>query len=91
MKGMKYEAGREREGSCWKLWKNGYVRKILENSTCTGDIARRDAPFWSRLHPNTVLQIIRFVEFVTSHPDCPRFITYWFEAFRRYCQERGER
>jgi DtxR family Mn-dependent transcriptional regulator len=67
-----------------------YVRKFLEILLVPESIALKDAHILEhRLHPETILQIIRFVEFVTSYSDHPRFITYWFEKFRDYCQERS--
>jgi DtxR family Mn-dependent transcriptional regulator len=66
-----------------------YVRKFLEIILVPKDIALRDAHILEhRLHPKTLLQIIRFVEFVETHPDRPRSITYWFKKFKKFCEER---
>ncbi len=66
-----------------------YVRKFLEIILVPKNIALRDAHILEhRLHPRTLLQIIRFVEFVQSHPDRPRSIMYWFKKFKKYCEEK---
>ena len=68
-----------------------YVRKFLQILLVPMDIASKDAHILEhRLHPETILQIIRFVEFVGTHPDYPRFIKNWFERFREYCQEKDK-
>ena len=67
-----------------------YVRKFLEIILVPENIALRDAHILEhRLHPKTVLQIIRFVEFVLTHSDRPRSIMYWFKKFRKYCEEKS--
>jgi DtxR family Mn-dependent transcriptional regulator len=66
-----------------------YVRRFLQILLVPNDVAARDAHIIEhRLHPKTLLQIIRFVEFISSHPEHPKFITYWFEKFKRYCEEK---
>ena len=64
-------------------------RRFLEIILVPEDIALKDAHILEhRLHPKTILQLTRFVEFITTHQERPRFITNWFEKFRKYCQEK---
>ena len=64
-------------------------RNFLEIILVPEDIALKDAHILEhRLHPKTILQLTRFVEFITTHKDRPRFITNWLEKFRKYCQEQ---
>ena len=65
------------------------VRKFLEMLFIPRDIALRDAHILEHgLHPKTILQLNRFIEFITTHQDRPRFVTSWFKKFREYCQEK---
>ncbi len=64
-------------------------RNFLEIILVPEDIALKDAHILEhRLHPKTILQFTRFVEFITTHKDRPRLITNWLEKFRSYCQEK---
>jgi len=65
-----------------------YVRRFLEMFLVPEDIVYRDAHILEHgLHPKTILQIIRFVEFIDKHRDRPRSITAWLRKFERYCKE----
>jgi len=66
-------------------------RRFLEIILVPEDVALGDAHVLEhRLHPKTILQFTRFVEFITSHPDHPRFIRRWIEEFKRYCDEKDK-
>jgi len=56
------------------------------------EIARKDAHILEHhLDPKTILQFSRFVEFITSALDHPRFISRWMELFKRYCEEEDRK
>ena len=64
-------------------------RRFLEIILVPKDIALRDAHVLEhRLHPKTILQFTRFVEFITSYADHPRFIGRWLEEFKKYCEKK---
>ena len=64
-------------------------RRFLEIILAPEDIALKDAHVLEhRLHPKTILQFHRFVDFITTHQERPRFVTNWFEKFKRYYQEQ---
>jgi len=66
-------------------------RKFLELILVPRDVALRDAHVLEhRLHPKTILQFTRFVEFITTYADHPRFIKRWIEGFKRYCDEKDK-
>lgn len=66
-------------------------RQFLELILVPKDVALRDAHILEhRLHPKTILQLTRFVEFIMSHPDHPRFIRKWQNEFKRYCEKKNE-
>jgi len=53
------------------------------------EVALRDAHILEhRLHPKTILQFTRFVEFITNYTDRPRFIRRWLEEFKKYCEKK---
>lgn len=63
--------------------------RFLEIILVPRDIALKDAHLLEhQLDSKTVLQFTRFVEFISSPPDHPRFIKRWLEQFRRYCEEK---
>ncbi|MFW6116981.1 MAG: metal-dependent transcriptional regulator [Thermoproteota archaeon] len=65
-------------------------RKFLEIILVPKEIALKDAHVLEhRLDPKTILQFTRFVEFVTSAPNRPRFVGRWLEHFKRYCEEEN--
>ena len=65
-------------------------RKFLEIILVPEDIALRDAHVLEHmLHPKTVLQFSRFVEFITGF-ERPRSIRRWREEFRKYCNRMRE-
>ena len=64
-------------------------RRFLEIILVPKDVALRDAHILEhRLHPKTILQFTRFVEFITSYADHPRFIKRWLEEFKKYCEKK---
>jgi len=66
-------------------------RKFLEIILVPKDVALKDAHILEhKLHPKTILQFTRFVEFITSHSDHPRFITKWLDEFKKYCEEKDK-
>jgi DtxR family Mn-dependent transcriptional regulator len=53
------------------------------------DLALKDAHILEHeLHPETILQFSRFVDFVTEHSDRPMFVKKWLTAFNIYCEQR---
>lgn len=63
--------------------------KFLDIILVPRDAALKDAHLLEhQLDPKTVLQFTRFVEFISSAPDHPRFMKRWLEQFRRYCKEK---
>ena len=63
--------------------------KFLEIILVPRDIALKDAHLLEhQLDPRTVLQFTRFMEFISSAPDHPRFMKRWLEQFRRHCEEK---
>ena len=64
-------------------------RRFLELILVPKDVALRDAHILEhRLHPKTILQFIRFVEFTTNYADHPRFVRRWLEEFKKYCEKK---
>ena len=64
-------------------------KKFLEIIMVPEDIVLKDAHVLEhQLDSRTILQFTRFVEFITSAPDHPKFVRRWVEQFRRYCQEK---
>ena len=60
-------------------------RRFLEIILVPEDIALRDAHILEHmLHPKTVQQFSRFVEFITG-VDRPQSIRRWREEFKKYC------
>lgn len=63
-------------------------RKFLEIIRVPHDVAANDAHILEhQLDPKTILQFNRFVEFITTAQDHPRFVSRWVEMFKRYCSE----
>lgn len=76
------ERGREVAETVEKRYR--YVREFLKILLVPEGVITRDAHLLEHgLHPKTTLQIIRFVEFISSHQDL-------LEGFRRYCEERSD-
>jgi len=64
-------------------------KKFLELILVPKDVALRDSHILEhRLHPKTTLQFSRFVEFITSYADRPRFVKRWLDEFKKYCEKR---
>ncbi|TDA42254.1 MAG: metal-dependent transcriptional regulator [Thermoproteota archaeon] len=66
-------------------------KKFLKILLVPDDIAAKDAHILEhQLDPRTILQLARFVEFITQamETDRPVFIKRWIEEFRRYCESR---
>jgi len=69
--------------------KHETFRRFLELILVPRDVALRDAHILEhKLHPKTILQFTRFVEFITNYADRPRFVTRWLEEFKRYCEKK---
>ncbi|NIP67383.1 metal-dependent transcriptional regulator [Candidatus Bathyarchaeota archaeon] len=65
-------------------------RKFLEIILVPREIAAKDAHVLEhRLDPKTILQFTRFVDFITSAPNHPKFVGRWIEQFRRYCENKA--
>ncbi len=65
-------------------------KKFLEIILVPEDIALKDAHVLEhRLDPKTILQLTRFVDFITSAPKHPKFVGRWMEQFRHYCKEEN--
>ena len=64
-------------------------RKFLEIILVPQDIALKDAHVLEhRLHPRTILQFSRFVDFIENTQDNPRFPKKWRAAFKSYCESK---
>jgi len=64
-------------------------RKFLEILQVPGETAIRDAHILEhQLDPKTIRQFERFVDFITTSPDHPRFVSRWVEMFKGYCNEK---
>jgi len=65
-------------------------KKFLEIILVPRDIALKDAHVLEhQLDPKTILQFTRFVEFITSAPEHPKFVKRWQEQFKRYCETKN--
>jgi DtxR family Mn-dependent transcriptional regulator len=65
-------------------------RKFLEILLVPKDIALKDAHILEhQLHPNTVLQFSRFVDFITRYSERPMFMKRWLLEFKKYCERNG--
>ncbi len=65
-------------------------KKFLEIILVPKDIALKDAHVLEhRLDPKTILQLTRFVEFITSATEHPKFVSRWIEQFRSYCEKEN--
>lgn len=65
-------------------------KKFLEIILVPEDVALKDAHMLEhQLDPKTILQFTRFVEFITSAPEHPKFVKRWLEQFKRYCETKN--
>lgn len=65
-------------------------KKFLEIILVPKDVALKDAHMLEhQLDPKTILQFTRFVEFITSAPEHPKFVKRWLEQFKRYCETKN--
>ena len=65
-------------------------KKFLEIILVPKDVALKDAHVLEhQLDPKTILQFTRFVEFITSAPEHPKFVKRWLEQFKRYCATKN--
>jgi DtxR family Mn-dependent transcriptional regulator len=63
-------------------------RKFLEIILVPEEVALKDAHILEHnLHPKTIVQFTRFVEFITSVQDHPRFMSRWLDEFKKYCNK----
>lgn len=66
-------------------------KKFLEIILVPKEIALKDSHLLEhQLHPKTVVQFTRFVEFVTSAPEHPKFLGRWLEQFKTYCEKENQ-
>lgn len=64
-------------------------RRFLEILLVPEDIASNDAHILEHeLHPETIMQFSRFVDFITEHSERPMFMKRWREAFKKYCETK---
>jgi len=62
-------------------------RKFLEIILVPEEVAMKDAHLLEhQLDPMTIKQFTRFVEFITSASDRPRWVGRWIEMFKGYCE-----
>ncbi|MCR6668747.1 MAG: metal-dependent transcriptional regulator [archaeon YNP-WB-040] len=69
------------------------LKRFLEIILVPNNVAAKDAHILEhQLDPKTILQITRFVEFITqaAETDRPKFIKKWIEEFREYCEMRSK-
>lgn len=65
--------------------------KFLEIILVPKEIALEDSHLLEhRLHPKTVLQFTKFVEFITSAPERPKFVGRWLDHFKKYCERENQ-
>jgi DtxR family Mn-dependent transcriptional regulator len=65
-------------------------KKFLEIILVPKDVALKDAHVLEhQLDSKTILQFTRFVEFITSAPERPKFVKRWLGQFKRYCKTRN--
>lgn len=65
-------------------------KKFLEIILVPKDVALKDAHVLEhQLDPKTILQFTRFVEFISSAPEHPKFVRRWLEQFKRYCEMKN--
>jgi len=65
-------------------------KKFLEIILVPRDIVLKDAHVLEhQLDPKTILQLTRFVEFITSAPEHPKFVGRWVEQFKRFCEQEN--
>ena len=63
-------------------------KKFLRIILVPEDIAAKDSHILEhQLDPKTILQLTRFVRFITESPEHPRFVRRWMEHFREYCEK----
>jgi DtxR family Mn-dependent transcriptional regulator len=66
-------------------------RKFLEIILVPKETALKDAHILEhQLDPKTILQFNRFVDFITSTPERPRFVSRWMEMFKQYCSQKAD-
>lgn len=67
-------------------------KRFLEIILVPEGIALKDAHILEhRLDPKTILQFTRFVQFVTSAHEHPKFVRRWLEQFKKYCERENRR
>jgi DtxR family Mn-dependent transcriptional regulator len=64
-------------------------RKFLKILLVPKEIAVKDAHILEHhLDPKTILQFNKFVEFIASADERPRFVSRWREMFKKYCDKK---
>jgi DtxR family Mn-dependent transcriptional regulator len=65
-------------------------KKFLEIILVPKDVALKDAHVLEhQLDSKTILQFTRFVEFIISAPEHPKFVKRWLGQFKRYCETKN--
>ena len=65
-------------------------KKFLEIILVPKNVALKDAHVLEhRLHPKTILQFSKFVDFIEGAQDNPRFLRKWRTAFKNYCESKS--
>ena len=65
-------------------------KKFLEIILVPKNVAFKDAHVLEhRLHPRTILQFSKFVDFIENAQDNPRFLKKWRVAFKSYCESKS--
>lgn len=66
-------------------------KKFLEIILVPKEIALKDSHMLEhQLDPKTVLQFTKFVEFITSASERPKFVRRWLEQFKKYCEKENQ-
>lgn len=66
-------------------------KKFLEIILVPKNVALKDAHVLEhRLHPRTILQFSKFVDFIENAQDNPRFLKKWRVAFKNYSESKSK-
>ena len=61
-------------------------KNLLEILLVPKETALKDAHILEhQLHPTTILQFSRFLDFMTIHPEQPMCLQRWMVGFKKYC------
>ncbi|PUA31951.1 MAG: hypothetical protein B7O98_08165 [Zestosphaera tikiterensis] len=68
-----------------------YIKGFLEILLVPEEVALKDAHVLEHsLHPETIKQIIMFVEFINFYRDRQHSIVSWLKKFEKFCMRRKE-